>query len=109
MRITLRSDDDEPRTVDVDTFRAPMRQLRRLKEAIERGLVDVQARPTGTAAVRPFPFILVLCGLSLLAGFLIFVPLPGLGSLLGEDEIDQACATSSATVPKVGSHAASGT
>jgi len=99
LQIALRSDDDEPRTVDVDTFRAPMRQLRRLKEAIERGLVDVQARPTGTAPVRPFPFILVLCGLSLLAGVLIFVPLPGLGSLLGDDEVDQACTTSSATVP----------
>ena len=99
LRITLRSDDDEPRTVDVDTFRAPMRQLRRLKEAIERGLVDVQARPSGTAPVRPFPFILVLCGLGLLAGVLIFVPLPGLGSLQGDDAVDQACATSSAAVP----------
>jgi hypothetical protein len=74
-----------------------MRQLRRLKEAIERGLVDVQARPTGAAPVRPFPFIPVFCVLSLLAGVLILVPL--LGSLLGDDEVDQACATSSATAP----------
>jgi hypothetical protein len=90
---------NDVRTVAVDTFRAPMRQLRRLNEAIERGPVDVQARPTGTAPARPFPFILVLCGLGLLAGVLIFVPLPDLGSLLGDDEVDQASATSSTTVP----------
>jgi hypothetical protein len=55
LQITLHSTDDNPETVDVDTFHAPMRQLRRLKEAIARGLVEVQARPTGAAPVRPSP------------------------------------------------------